>query len=111
MAGGFACPPPPAAPPPPPSPPPPPPPPPPGVGARVGGVCGHGGAGGGMNIGGMLGSVTFPLAMCVASLEWVHVAIVGSMGDCRMSCVIGSSLSGCDSSLRPSDSVSGDAGQ
>ena len=61
-AGGFAppllpvggCPPP---------PPPPPPPSPPGVGACVGGVGGRAGAGGGMNTGGMLGSVTFPLAM------------------------------------------------
>ena len=49
-------------------------------GTRGGGVCGRGGAG--MNIGGMLGSVTFPLAMWVASLEWVWVAMVGLMGDC-----------------------------
>ena len=35
--------------------------------SRMGGVCG--GGGGGMNVGGMLGSVTFPLVMRVASLE------------------------------------------
>ena len=105
-AGGFACPP--AAPPPPP--PPPPPPGVPGVGACGGGVCGRGG-GGGMSIGGILGSVTFPLAICIASLECVCVAIAGSMGDCRMSCTMGSSSSECDSSLCPSDSVSGDAGR
>ena len=64
-----------------------------------------------MNIGGILGSVTFPLAMWVASLEWVWVAIVGSMGDCQMNCAMGSSSSEWDSSLRPSDSVSGDAGR
>ena len=63
-----------------------------------------------MNIGGMLGSVTLPLAICIASLECVCVAIVGSMGDCRMSRVIGSSSSECDSSLCLSDSVSGDTG-
>ena len=63
-----------------------------------------------MNIGGILGSITFPLAMWVASLEWVWVAIVGSMGDCRMVHVIGSSSSEWDSSLCPSDSVSGDGG-
>ena len=69
VARGFACPPPPALlpPPPPPSPPPPPPPPlpppSPGVGVRVGGVCGRGGAGGGTNMGGTFGSVTFPLAI------------------------------------------------
>ena len=73
------------------------------------GVCGCGGAG--MNIGGMLGSITFPLAMWVASLEWVWVAIVGLMGDCRMVCAIRSSSSEWDSSLCPSDSVSGDAGR
>ena len=79
------------------------------MGAHGGGVCGRGG--GGMNIGGTLGSVMFPLAMCVASLECVCIAIIGSMGDCRMSCVTGSSSSECDSSLCPSDSVSGDAGR
>ena len=63
-----------------------------------------------MNIRGTLGSVTFPLAMWVASLEWVWIAMIGSMGDCRMSCVTGSSSSEWDSSLCPSDSVSGDAG-
>ena len=78
------------------------------MGARGGGVGGRCGAG--MNIRGTLGSVTFPLAMWVASLEWVWVAIVGSMGDCRMSCVIGSSSSEWDSSFHPSDSVPGDAG-
>ena len=112
--GGFACPPPPppagGCPPPPPPPLPPPLPPPPlGVGGHVGGVGGRTGAGGGANAGGTLGSVTFPLAMWVASLECVCVAIVGSMGDCRMEWVIGSSSSDWDSSLCSSDSVSGDA--
>ena len=64
-----------------------------------------------MNIGGTLGSVTFPLAMWVASLEWVWVAMVGSMGDCRMNCAMGSSSSECDSSLCDSESVLGDAGR
>ena len=63
-----------------------------------------------MNMGGTLGSVTFPLAMWVASLEWVCVAIMGSMGECRIASAIGSSLSDCDSSLRDSESVLGDAG-
>ena len=58
----------------------------------------------------MLGRVTFPLAMWVASLECVCVAIVGSMGDCWIECVIGPSLSDWDSSLCGSDSVSRDAG-
>ena len=80
-----------------------------GVGARGGGVCGRGGVG--MNIGGMLGSVTFPLAMWVASLKWVWVAMVGLMGDCRMVCAMGSSSSEWDSSLCSSDLVSGDAGR
>ena len=62
-------------------------------------------------MGGTFGSVTFPLAIWVASLEWVCVAIVGSMGDCRMACVMGSSSSDCDSSLCDSESVLGDAGQ
>ena len=78
------------------------------MGAHGGGVCGRGGVG--MNIWGMLGSVTLPLAMWVASLEWVWVAMVGSMGDCRMEHVIGSSLSEWDSSLCSSDSVLGDGG-
>ena len=52
-----------------------PPPPPPGVGGRAG-------TGAGACTGGMLGSVTFPLAMWAASLECVYMAIVGSMGDC-----------------------------
>ena len=73
-AGGFACPPPPlpvgGCPPPPPLP--------------VGGVGAGAGAGTGMGAGGTLESVTFPLAMCAASLECVCVAMVGSMGDCRM---------------------------
>ena len=92
-AGGFACPPPPppvgGCPPPPPSggggPPPPLPaggcPPPP---LPVGGVGARAGAGTGMGAGGTLESVTFPLAMCAASLECVCVAMVGSMGDCQM---------------------------
>ena len=63
-----------------------------------------------MNMGGTLGSVTFPLAMWEASLEWVCVAIVGSMGECRIASAMGSSLSECDSSLCDSESVLGDAG-
>ena len=63
-----------------------------------------------MNIGGTLGSVTFPLAMWVASLEWVCVAIVGSMGECRIARAMRSSFSDCDSSLCDSESVLGDAG-
>ena len=81
------------------------------MGAHVGGVGGCAGAGGGMNAGGTLGSVIFPLAIGAASLECICVAIVGSMGDCRMECVMGSSSSEWDSSLCPSDSVSGDAGR
>ena len=38
------------------------------------------------------------------------MAIVGSIGDCRMERVTGSSSSEWDSSLCPSDSVSGDGG-
>ena len=78
------------------------------MGARgrgVGGRCGFG-----MNIGGTFGSVTFPLAMWVASLEWVCVAMVGSMGECRIANATGSSLSDCESSLWDSESVLGDAG-
>ena len=63
-----------------------------------------------MNMGGTLGSVTFPLAMWVASLEWVWVAMVGSIGECRIASVTRSSLSDCDSSLCDSESVLGDAG-
>ena len=63
-----------------------------------------------MNIGGTLGSVTFPLAMWVASLEWVCVAMVGSMGECRIASATRSSWSDCDSSLCDSESVLGDAG-
>ena len=63
-----------------------------------------------MNMGGTLGSVTFPLAMWVASLEWVCVAMIGSMGECRIASATRSSLSDCDSSLRDSESVLGDAG-
>ena len=63
-----------------------------------------------MNIGGTLGSVTFPLAMGEASLEWVGVAIVGSIGECRIASAMGSSLSECDSSLCDSELVVGDAG-
>ena len=77
----------------------------------MGGVGGHAGVGSGTNMGGMLGSVTFPLAMWVTSLECVCVAMTGSIGDCQMECVMGSSLSEWDSSLCPSDSVSGDAGR
>ena len=77
----------------------------------MGGVCGHGGAGGGMNMGGILGSITFPLEIWVASLECVCVAMIGSMGDCQMEHVMGSSSFEWDSSLCSSDSVSGDAGQ
>ena len=80
------------------------------MGARVGGVGGHAGVGSGTNMGGMLGSVTFPLAMWVASLECVCVAIVGSMGDCQIECVMRSSSSEWDSSLGDSDAVAGDAG-
>ena len=78
------------------------------MGARGGGVGGRCGAG--MNMGGTLGSVTFPLAMWVASLEWVCVAMVGSMGECRIASATRSSLSDCDSSLCDSESVLGDAG-
>ena len=78
------------------------------MGARRGGVGGCCGAG--MNIGGTLGSVTFPLAIWVASLEWVCVAIVGSMGECQIASVTRSSMSDCDSSLCDSESVLGDAG-
>ena len=64
-----------------------------------------------MNMGGTLGSVMFPLAMCAASLECVWVVMTGAMGDWQMDCVMGSSSSSeWDSSLCPSDSVSGDAG-
>ena len=63
-----------------------------------------------MNTGGMLGSVTFPLAMWVASLECVCMAMTGSMGDCQIECVIGSSSSEWDSFLNDSDSVAGDTG-
>ena len=63
-----------------------------------------------MNMGGTLGSVTFPLAMWVASLVWVCVAMVGSIGECRIASATRSSLSDCDSSLCDSESVLGDAG-
>ena len=36
--------------------------------------------------------------------------MTGSMGECRMASVMGSSLSDCDSSLCDSESVLGDAG-
>ena len=78
------------------------------MGARRGGVGGRCGAG--MNMGGTLGSVTFPLAMWVASLEWVCVAMMGSMGECRIASATRSSLSDCDSSLGDPESVLGDAG-
>ena len=61
-------------------------------------------------MGGTFGSVMFPLAIWVASLEWVCVAIVGSMGDCRMARVMESSSSDCDSSWCDSELVLGDAG-
>ena len=78
------------------------------MGARGGGISGRCGAG--VNIGGTFGSVTFPLAMWVASLEWVCVAMVGSMGECRIANATRSSLSDCESSLCDSESVLGDAG-
>ena len=49
--------------------------------------------------------------MWVASLEWVCVAMVGSMGECRIASATRSSLSDCDSSLCESESVLGDAGR
>ena len=86
------------------------PPPPPPAGGWAGAGAGAG-VGAGAGAGGTFGSTTLPLAMCAASLECVCVAIVGSMGDCRIVYEVrSSSLSECVFSLCDSVSELGDSG-